>query len=495
MKSSRPLVPILALGLVLALAASAQSQFAIDSRATLIQLSADPYTNGGGAEHATELESHTVAFGSMIVAAFQTGRFPDGGSTDIGWATSSDSGTSWKFGFLPSLTSNSNPAGPYQRISDPALAYDAAHGLWLISSLPVTNGNAPAVVVSASDDGLSWGSPVSVAPAPIGSDKNWITCDNTPTSPFFGQCYVEWDDGNNQVQMNVTKDGGKTWGPSVPGGSNAVGLGGQPLAQPNGNVIVPFAGDNGSILDIVSANGGKTWSNAFTVSPEADHQVAQMRAPSLPSAQMDAAGTVYVVWHDCSFRANCASNDIVLSTSTDGQHWTAKARVPIDPTTSTVDHFTPGIGVDPTTTGANAHLGLTYNYFPVAKCSVTTCRLHTGFITSHNGGQTWSSPKRLTKAVQLPWLANAGGYFVGDYVATAFTQDGLAHSVFALGQPGAKGLLNEGAFTTASGLPVSRGGPEFSSRFERPYPNAHSDHRREHLPPKKKLTKKVLDTD
>ncbi len=39
-------------------------------------------------------------------------------------------------------------------------------------------------------------------------------------------------------------------------------------------------------------------------------------------------------------------------------------RIPIDATTSTVDHFIPGIGVDPTTSGANAHLTIVYYYYP-----------------------------------------------------------------------------------------------------------------------------------
>ena len=485
------LVCALALGFASALAAAAQSQYVSEAKKPkLVQLSADPFTNAGGAEHKTQLEADTYAWGSTIVGAFQTGRYPDGGCSDIGWATSSDSGATWSYGFLPGLSQGQNPNNPYQRISDPAVAYDADHGLWMISSLPVTSGNAPAVVVSTSEDGITWGNPVSVAAAPTGSDKNWNVCDNSPTSPYFGQCYVEWDDGNNQIHMNVSSDGGVTWGPTKSGGNGAYGLGGQPVVQPNGTVVVPFSDGGSNDLAIVSTNGGTTWSNAITISAENDHAVAGMRAPSLPSAQIDGAGNVYVVWHDCSFRAKCAANDIVLSTSSDGVHWTSKARIPIDATTSGIDHFTPGIGVDRTTSGASAHLGVTYNYFPKANCTVVTCKLYTAFITSSNGGQTWGTKTVLTGAMQERWMANAGGYFVGDYVATAFTPDGLAHSVFAVATKPAGAVLDEAAFTTVAGLPVQTGGPQFSSRFERPIPGVHSDHPRYHYPPRKLLTKK-----
>src|SRR5579859_3443509 len=69
----------------------------------LTQVSSDPYTVGPG-QHATEVEPHMLAFGNTLVAAFQTGRISPGGATDIGWATSTDGGTTWTHGFLPGLT-------------------------------------------------------------------------------------------------------------------------------------------------------------------------------------------------------------------------------------------------------------------------------------------------------------------------------------------------------------------------------------------------------
>src|SRR5579884_628763 len=50
------------------------------------QLSSDPYTGGVG-QHQTEVEPDSYSYGSTIVAAFQVGRFSDGGSVNIGWAS------------------------------------------------------------------------------------------------------------------------------------------------------------------------------------------------------------------------------------------------------------------------------------------------------------------------------------------------------------------------------------------------------------------------
>jgi hypothetical protein len=114
-----------------------------------------------------------------------------------------------------------------------------------------------------------------------------------------------------------------------------------------------------------------------------------VRAPiPLPSAETDRRGKVYVVWADCRFRPGCGANDLVLSTSTDGLTWSAVQRVPIDPVTSGVDHFVPGLGVDRRSAGSSAHLGLTYYFYPDAACTTATCELDVGFVSSTNGGAT-----------------------------------------------------------------------------------------------------------
>src|ERR1700680_1403067 len=123
-----------------------------------LQLTHDPYSNADS-QHFTELEPDTYSFGSTIVAAFQAGRFADGGSSNNGWATSTDGGLTWKSGFLPGTTSFTGR--PHTRVSDPAVAYDRAHNIWMISSLAeVGSGTTLAthtVIVNLSTDGgLTW---------------------------------------------------------------------------------------------------------------------------------------------------------------------------------------------------------------------------------------------------------------------------------------------------------------------------------------------------
>src|SRR5437588_8522400 len=126
----------------------------------LLQLSSDPYTNTTS-QHQTEVEPDSYSNGSTIVAVTQVGRFNDGGASNIGWATSTDNGATWQHGFLPGTTVYATPPGIYDRISDPAVAYDAKHNTWLISTLPIKGLSGAGVLVKQSTEGAwTWNNPV-----------------------------------------------------------------------------------------------------------------------------------------------------------------------------------------------------------------------------------------------------------------------------------------------------------------------------------------------
>jgi hypothetical protein len=420
------------------------------------QISTDPFVNPDS-QHATQVEPDTFAFGSTVVSAFQSGRFFDGGASGIGFVTSQDGGASWTQGFLPSITVNSVPAGLYARASDPAVAYDAMHDVWLISSLAVGSaGNGLALLVSRSTDGgLSWSAPVVVSSTTGFFDKEWIVCDNSPASSHYGNCYVTWDDAvrGNLLLASTSSNGGVSWGPMKATKDNARGIGGQPLVNPAGDVVVPtLSAFEDAILSYGSRNGGKSWTTSTTVSSVTDHLVAgSLRTSPLPSAEIDAEGKAYVVWQDCRFRSGCASNDIVMSTSTDGMSWTSPVRIPIDPVTSTVDHFIPGLAVD-RSSGDTARLALTYYFYPDANCDQDTCALKVGFVSSVDGGASWSTPKTLAGPMALVDLANTNqGFMVGDYISTSFVGED-AISVFALGKPGFAGVFDEAMFATVQSV-------------------------------------------
>jgi hypothetical protein len=416
---------------------------AASANVPLTQIAVDPFTNASS-QHKTIVEPDTYSFGSTIVAAAQLGRFFDGGASDIGFATSTNNGSSWTSGSLPGITTY--VGGTYNRVSDPAVAYDRAHDVWLISSLAlVDTSSGPsgrAVLTSRSTNGgLTWGNPVNTAVAGRGQDldKNWIVCDNTPSSPFYGSCYTQFDDfgHGNALKMSYSRDGGLTWtAAKVP---RAGVIGGQPVVLPNGNVLVPI--DNASETALgytLSTNGGARFGQALTItSISAADDPGNIRSGPPPSAEISGDGTIYVVWEDCRFRAGCPNagtpNDLVYVTSTTGSTWSAVQRIPIDPVTSTVDHFIPGVAVDKATSGTNTHLAVTYYFYPSTNCTLATCQLDVGYISSTNGGTSWSAATQLAGPMTMSWIADTSqGRMVGDYISTSFGSDGLAHPAIAV---------------------------------------------------------------
>jgi hypothetical protein len=394
------------------------------------------------AQHATIAEPDTFAWGNTIVAAFQLGRFRDGGAVTTGWATSRDGGRSWRSGALPALTTSTRPAGRWQRASDPVVAYDAAHGVWLIASLAFTPGEAAAVVVSRSVDGLRWSAPITVIEAAwrpnLMLDKEWIVCDSGARSPHRGSCYVTYSDFRSlRLEFQASRDGGLTWGPQVSAPQNAgrpsiVGRWApapQPVVQPDGDLIVPYY-DEDRVAAIRSADGGRSFSAPVGVSPTAFRGTPGLRAPPLPSAEVDINGTVYVVWPDCRSRPSCARDDLVISRSADGVQWSRATRIPTAPRSSTADFVIPGIGVDGNRAG---RLAVAYYVYRGGRF------LDAGFISSPNGGRTWRPPRRLNaQTMRLGWIAQAGGAMVGDYISTSWA-GGRAIAVFALAsRPGAR---------------------------------------------------------
>jgi hypothetical protein len=455
-----------ALMLAVAGAAALVTTMVASANVSLTRVSADPFTNATS-QHATELEPDTFAYGGTVVAAFQVGRFFNGGASDIGFVRSGNGGASWDSpGFLPGMTFTSGASSsPFERVSDPSVAYDAAHHTWMISSIPLLpTTSVPTVFVNRStDDGLTWSNPVSIPPPVSNSvdlDKNWTVCDNNASSPFRGHCYTELDnfgDGDLEL-MSTSSDGGLTWSTPIRTDGNDKGLGGQPVVQPSGRVIVPFESLNGTISAFSSSNGGASWSRGFKVAGIRFHGVAgNLRTSPLPSAEIAGDGTVYVAWEDCRFHKNCTANDIVFSKSSDGLSWSDPARVPIDAVTSGADHFIPGIAVDPTTGGAGTHLALTYYFYPDATCA-GGCQLEVGYISSPDGGAHWGDPVQLAGPMSLNQIAQTSqGPMVGDYISTSIS-GGRATTVFAVGIPATAAAFDEAMYAPANRLSIATAG-------------------------------------
>jgi hypothetical protein len=405
------------------------------------RISTDTLSASAG-QHQTEVEPSVAGWGSTAVATFQVGRFTDGGATGIGWSTSTDAGRTWRSGVLPALTSASHPAGEAPRASDPAVAYDAVHGTWLISTLVLGNGFT-ALGISRSVDGLSWSAPVFAARLSTSSlayDKEWISCDNGPTSPFHGSCYLVYTDiASPRIALQVSRDGGATWSAPVTV-TSAFGAGAEgalPIVQPNGALTLVFNAGDAGMYAVHSTDGGATFAPPVGIAPISEASQPLLRAPALPTAAVDISGRIYVVWADCVFRPGCDGNTLVLTTSTDGSTWTGLRRLP----GTGFDSFVPGLAADPSMPGRLSIVTYVRNS---TACSAATCSIGVAVTGSRDGGTSWSKPQRLDAvSPRTAWLAIAERQFVGDYVGAAFVA-GRFVPVFALAsKPLSGGRLRE----------------------------------------------------
>ena len=348
------------------------------------------------------------------------------------------------------MTVESVPAGTQLAASDPTVAYDSVHGVWLIGTLTLEQSSSH-VLVARSVDGLRWSAPVTVATGPL-LDRTGSVCDGGATSPFRGRCYATYtDDQKNITVSQWSDDGGVTWSQPVMAARVLVGT--QPAVLADGTLVV-LAGDYrntaatvGAIVGARSTDGGATFT-PITVSDFQAAGVGAMRAISLPSLEVDAAGTLVVAWSDCRFRPGCAANDIVFSTSHDGGlTWSAPLRIPTAPISSTQSSFIPGLAADPLHAG---RLALVYAFYVPKSCAAGACKLGIGFVQSVDGGASWTTPQQLdAQPMSLAWLARAeGGRMVGDYFSAEFAGDRIV-AVFALAAPPLQERQREAIFAAS----------------------------------------------
>jgi hypothetical protein len=460
------IIPATAAAVVLLTAGTAYANVAVT------QVSNDPYTDAQ-AQHQTEVEPDTFQFGNTIVSAFQVGRVFGGGSSNIGWATSTNGGATWTNGFLPGITTNAG--GTYLQCSDPAVAFDAQDNVWLISSLGLTANGADVLTSRSTNGGLTWGNPIVTATGVL--DKNWIVCDNTVERAVLRQLLhaVRHHQRQPDPHEDLTK-GGLIWGPASrpaaaprPGGSRWCD---------QRHRLVPTRATNAGADPLVPLHRRRRELAGHRARLDISHHTVAGCAArvALPSAEIDSAGTVYVAWADCRFRSRLHPKRHHLQRVDQRDHvGAAPYRVPIDATGQYGRALHSGIGVDKSTSGNTARIGVTYYFYPNSSCTAATCQLNVGFISSTNGGNSWSAPTQIAGPMTLAWLPNTSqGRMFGDYISTSVLAGGNAYPVIPIASAPTGSTFHVPMFVPTGGMAISSGALQ-SVKWTGPEPPGQSE--------------------
>ncbi|HZB24477.1 MAG TPA: sialidase family protein [Gaiellaceae bacterium] len=430
-------------------AADLRDRVAADCETVSRRLAVDPLRTGVFV-HATHVEPDSFSFGRTIVAVYQVGRSPGtrGGAAAVnGWSTSRDGGRTWRSGLLPSLTVNSRPRGRWQRASDPVVGYDARHGVWLASSL-VIGADDSGLTVNRSTNGVDWSAPVvtTQAAGDLAVDKQWLVCDNWPSSPHYGNCYHAYTDvaRRSRISVQTSSDGGLTWtaptgSPDDAGSENRANSPGvQPVVRPDGSLLVLYFNET-RISVIRSTDGGASFSRRQFVAQASAAITPRFRSFSLPSADVGPTGTVYVAWMDCQFRAGCPDTgaDLVLASSANGVDWRPPRRVATGAASNGTFYTLPGLAADPGRPGA-----LALAYYRLRGAAIDAF-----FISSRDDGLRWTTPRRLTpESISRSWLpVTQYGPMLADYISTSYIDGRPIPIIVVAGRPRGR-LLDESVF-------------------------------------------------
>jgi hypothetical protein len=298
------------------------------------------------------------------------------------------------------------------------------------------------IIVSWSDDnGLTWSAPTlgqAKTSAAVFNDKNWLSVDGSPSSPFFGRLYLTWTqfrsntatgNGSEPIMVSVSADGGASFlAPKQlsPAGNNGTGNGRQGSSSaegPDGTAYVAFEQVSAQVVTI-SHDGGVSWSKSAAIGPVTDIADpipgSTFRTDSFPTIAADPRTGSTTVWASWSTATATGGRIVVSSSSNGGRTWSAPTTV----STSAEGYaFFQGMAAAP-----NGRVDLAYQAQVVVDptaIGVGNARIDAYAVSRNPSTGAWSAPVRISTASSDPSASaqnNLQRQFMGDY--NALVNDG-----------------------------------------------------------------------
>jgi len=365
-----------------------------------------------------------------------------------GFYASFDGGNTWPCQGLIDLSAFGEFA-----FGDPAQAFDskgnAYYGTLAFPHPPTTEEAATGqqadfFVAKSTDGGCHYTSAAKVSgPSPaIFDDKDAITADSNPSSPFHDNVYAAWTKftsnkgrgfGGDQILFARSTDGGQTFSTPLPispdYNNNAVGgrQGAAVKAGPDGTVYVVWLDsvDKQAVERLsISYDGGKTFPRQnITVATVTDDFVSPVPGSSFrqgarifPSLSIAPNGTLYVAWGNRTGDPSSGHADVLLTKSTNGGlTWSTPV---VAGNVSGRSAFFASVAADP-----NSNVNVVFNAIddkPTGTAPGAGVVHYDAYLTrSTNGGASFSSPLLISTVTSDPDGSSTNGLraqFLGDYI-------------------------------------------------------------------------------
>jgi len=382
---------------------------------------------------------------NRVVAAWRDFRYgvDPNANRRVGYSFSTNGGLTWSSTvildsmILPGLTRN----------SDPVVTVDTAGNFYIaVIAISPSGSNLTLAVYKSTNGGVSF--PNAYIASQTGmEDKEWITTDLNPLSPYLNSLYISWTkfSGSTGIHLVRSTNGGVNWSTPIRV-SSATGnvQGSNVCVSPNGQVNVVWLGygGNANVMFDRSTDGGATFGNDITIASGTFPSGLPNNVGTFPWIASDNSTGPRSGWLYCVFADNRNGDcDVFLSRSTNaGLNWSSPVRVNNDALSNGKIQYWPVIAVN--------QYGTISVMFMDTRNTPDNTIIEAWLALSYDGGFTFSN--EVISSDQSPTNIPGSNVRFGDYVDIDF----LGTNVVPVWTDERMGGFNMEIYTAEISVPV-----------------------------------------
>ena len=232
--------------------------------------STDVLVNNASADtfpHVTQSETFIAANANIVIVAYNSSTGAPGNYSGISYSTDNA-------GSFTEIRPSPFATGHGTNFGDPVALYNSKYGTWFTVWISA-GGDCGAQGLGSwnSSNGINWsvGTCVHVGTA---DDRESGWADNNPSSPYYGNMYISWNDfstTNDNLVVSVSSNGGSSWSAPVTVFSSSFMRDVQMTGGQDGVVFIAGMDEGGGAANprhnyiFSSSNGGASWSSAISM--------------------------------------------------------------------------------------------------------------------------------------------------------------------------------------------------------------------------------------